>query len=29
MSYLSKIVAKYLREVANKIDSGNCDLTEE
>ena len=23
-----KLVVKYLREVADKIDSGNCDLTE-
>lgn len=28
MINFKSLVAKYLREVADKIDSGNCDLTE-
>ena len=27
--FISKFVSKALREVADKIDSGNCELTEE
>ena len=29
MEFLRKIVVKYLREVADKIDKGNSHLTEE
>lgn len=28
-NFISKYVSKALREVADKIDSGNCELTEE
>lgn len=28
-NFISKFVSKALREVADKIDSGNCELTEE
>lgn len=27
--FLKKSIAKFLREIADKIDSGNCEMTEE